>query len=423
MSTPQVIQDFYTVLGQLGGQDALDATVAAALFLAKDVLTDAGITDGTSFVNWIITSLLQWVPKENSESTELMQQLIIFYFVLDQAPLGLDQTQIYPNSVGNGLTPLSAWIVEFADALGTWFNDPQSLTSDSFKTFVNSPLYRVWECSSPDGSAFNNFNQFFGRQLATPRKVAGPGDNKTPVYPADSHWDNFFAVDSGSNTWIPAADGDPESKGLITAKGWTWSVGALLQDSPYASSFAGGVWVHSFLSTFNYHHFRSPVSGTVIESRVIQNAAYLDVTATNGKLGARRGIKKGVKAGDAGVQIVAQDQSGYQFLQTRGLVIIDTSTSTEGDIGLVALLPMGMAQVSSVILTVKPQQTIEKGGEIGFFQFGGSDIVTVFQAKAGFSNTDPTFWNQATSVDEKGNPLPYTFYGTSLIANPSSKAK
>lgn len=151
-----------------------------------------------------------------------------------------------------------------------------------------------------------------------------------------TNWDNFFAVDSGSNTWIPAADGDPVSKGLITAKGWTWSVGALLQDSPYASSFAGGVWVHSFLSTFNYHHFHSPVSGTVLEARVIQNAAYLGVTATNGKLGARRGIKNGVKGGDAGAQIVAQDQSGYQFLQTRGLVIIDTSTSTEGDIGLVA---------------------------------------------------------------------------------------
>ncbi|KAK0732189.1 phosphatidylserine decarboxylase-domain-containing protein, partial [Lasiosphaeris hirsuta] len=342
------------------------------------------ITDGKSFVNWIITSLLQWVPQENSASTEVMQQLIIFYFVLDQPPLGLDQTQIYPNSVGNGLTPLSAWIVEFTKVLGTWFDDSQSLTPATFQTFVNSPLYRVWECSSPDGSAFHNFNEFFGRQLATPRQVAGPGDNRTPVYPADSKWDNFFAVDNGSNTWIPAGAADPKPKGLITAKGWTWSVGALLDDSPYASSFAGGVWVHSFLSTFNYHHFRSPVSGTVLEARVIQNAAYLDVTASpDGKLGARRGIKRGVKGGNVDAQITAQDQSGYQFLQTRGLIIIDTSTSTDGDIGLVALLPMGMAQVSSVNLTVQPQQTIEKGGEVGFFQFGGSDIVTIFQAKAG----------------------------------------
>lgn len=83
---------------------------------------------------------------------------------------------------------------------------------------------------------------------------------------------------------------------------------------------------------------------------------------------------------------------------------------------------MGMAQVSSVNLTVHPSQTIEKGGEIGYFQFGGSDIVTVFQKKAGFSNTDSSFWNQAWSKDEEGHTLPYTFYGTKLITNPLSKA-
>ena len=43
----------------------------------------------------------------------------------------------------------------------------------------------------------------------------------------------------------------------------------------------------------------------------------------------------------------ARDGTGYQFVQTRGLVVIDSP------IGLVACLPMGMAQVSSVVITAE----------------------------------------------------------------------
>ena len=43
----------------------------------------------------------------------------------------------------------------------------------------------------------------------------------------------------------------------------------------------------------------------------------------------------------------AQDATGYQFVQCRGLFVLETA------IGKVAILPMGMAQVSSVVF-VKP---------------------------------------------------------------------
>ena len=72
----------------------------------------------------------------------------------------------------------------------------------------------------------------------------------------------------------------------------------------------------------------------------------------------------------------APGSAGYQFVQARGLILI------ESDIGLVAVLPIGMAQVSSVVLSVKKGDYVEKGQEISFFQFGGSAIVTVFQKEA-----------------------------------------
>ncbi len=80
------------------------------------------------------------------------------------------------------------------------------------------------------------------------------------------------------------------------------------------------------------------------------------------------------------------DSTGWQFSQTRGYVIVDT-----GKYGLVALIPMGMAQVSSVNFEdeVKVGTTHNKGSMLGNFLFGGSDFVMLFQDKAGFEITAP----------------------------------
>ena len=68
---------------------------------------------------------------------------------------------------------------------------------------------------------------------------------------------------------------------------------------------------------------------------------------------------------------------GYQFLQARALILIKTK-----DIGHVAVLPIGMAQVSSVLLSVKKNDTVKKGQEIACFNLGGSDVVMVFEKDA-----------------------------------------
>ena len=39
-----------------------------------------------------------------------------------------------------------------------------------------------------------------------------------------------------------------------------------------------------------------------------------------------------------------------------------------------------MAQVSSVIMTAEVGVTLRKGEEISYFQFGGSDIIVLFEA-------------------------------------------
>ena len=50
---------------------------------------------------------------------------------------------------------------------------------------------------------------------------------------------------------------------------------------------------------------------------------------------------------------------------------------------LCAVLPVGMCQVSSVNFEpeLKPGSVVKKGDPLGYFLFGGSDFVMVFESK------------------------------------------
>ena len=52
-----------------------------------------------------------------------------------------------------------------------------------------------------------------------------------------------------------------------------------------------------------------------------------------------------------------------------------------------AVLPIGMAQVSSVVMTADVGRTLRKGEEFAYFQFGGSDHVMLFEAGANVTIT------------------------------------
>jgi phosphatidylserine decarboxylase len=71
--------------------------------------------------------------------------------------------------------------------------------------------------------------------------------------------------------------------------------------------------------------------------------------------------------------LAAVDEVGFQFTQQRGLLVLDSA------VGMVAVLPIGMSQVSSVNLTPEVGASLFKGQDFGFFLFGGSDIITLFE--------------------------------------------
>ena len=77
-------------------------------------------------------------------------------------------------------------------------------------------------------------------------------------------------------------------------------------------------------------------------------------------------------------------------------------------LGLVAVLPIGMAQVSSCNITAEVGATLHKGEEFGYFLFGGSDIIVMFEAKSNVSIcAEPNVhYNQGKTIAYFGKPCP-----------------
>ena len=227
------------------------------------------------------------------------------------------------------------------------------------------------------------------------------------VFPAESTFVGQWTISTGVGDPLPA----PPS---IVVKHIEWPIEELLQDTKYKDDFAGGVFCHSFLNTYDYHRQHTPVAGKVLEAKFIPGQVYLEVNlAEQGPEGENSDVARAIIPQRF---LDADDPTGYQFVQCRGLLVLETA------IGKVAILPMGMAQVSSTVFVTpkaegqKPivlsdkekkgldyDQQVEllnkkiskalvgkhlsKGEMMSFFQFGGSDCVVVFERKA---NVDVT---------------------------------
>ena len=70
------------------------------------------------------------------------------------------------------------------------------------------------------------------------------------------------------------------------------------------------------------------------------------------------------------------NSQGYiAHIATRAMIFIEAPDP----IGLMCVVPVGMAEVSSCVVTVKEGEAVKKGDQIGYFQFGGSTHCLVFR--------------------------------------------
>jgi phosphatidylserine decarboxylase precursor len=301
-------------------EPALDEALQAAI-AAADI---GDIPDIDAFLDYL-DELSTWVPVERDFVPHILQ----LYYVVNLAP----EDRL------NRSDSFNDWLHRMIDVYGGYLNTPASAAR--IDTFIERPNYRL-EDYFVGPSGWLTFNQFFAREVRPgARPIAEPHDDRIIVAPADAVFMGQWPIDTDST---------------ITAKGVEWHIDELLGDSPYADAFASGTYTHSFLYIDDYHRYHVPVAGTVREVRNISGKVYMDVSRNS----------------EGALDVV--DGDTYQFNQERGLIVIDSP-----EVGLVAVLPIGMSFVSSVNLTARVGDELRKGDEFGYFLFGGSDIVTVFQ--------------------------------------------
>jgi hypothetical protein len=112
----------------------------------------------------------------------------------------------------------------------------------------------------------------------------------------------------------------------------------------------------------DYHRYHFPVAGKVLEQAIIP--AY---DAVGGLVSWNQNQQK---------YVLNSRNPNWEAIETRGYVILQTAAY-----GKVALLPVGMSQVSSVNFDpqVRVGAEFKKGDELGYFLFGGSDFIMIFQ--------------------------------------------
>ena len=303
-----------------------------------------------------------------------------FYYLVDQ-----------PGSDGRIVENdkwFAEWLVEYANVWGKFCDSTDSITPESIYSFnERSPSFNVrdsmipWNKENyppavggvvkfPPYTIFNEkqeplrpnspsgwltWNQMFARGLNPGlRPVDDLLKNTVITAPADCTYRAQYHIDANSRL--------PESV-HIKQTGKYASITDLLEGSQYAEAFANGTFMHFFLGPYSYHRFHTPVSGIIKECYPIMGRTYLDVNLTDkGQFGAPD-----------------NSENGYEFTQARGVITIDTTDSPFGDVGIVAVVPIGMCQVASVTMIATPGVDMPKGTEFGYFQFGGSDIILLFQ--------------------------------------------
>ena len=366
----QIVRDLHDLLAQekdlekllerslVQARQRAEQDLDRELFEALDWPTDLDGYDA------YLRRFVRWIPKQSDNpawrtsapeeryAKEVSDRLAHFFWIIDQ------DVQEDGGAVAEGSSSFRRWLTDFARSWGSFLDTPASFSEEILRSFLDdAPEYHVEESlvngrpNAPSG--WLTFNQFFARELNRGlRPISDPTDNGVVTSPADCRYQHCY--DIGADSSIPAT--------RIKRSHSYGNIEQLLEGSEYADAFAGGTFVHYMLPPSAYHRYHLPVAGEVKESFTISGQVYMEVDLSDHQL-----------------QSKDSTDTGYEFFQTRGVVTLDTAASGHGDLGIVAVVPVGMSHVASVNLTSTPGTTMAKGEEFGYFLFGGSDIIVLFQ--------------------------------------------
>lgn len=181
---------------------------------------------------------------------------------------------------------------------------------------------------------FTSFNDFFIRKLKPEARPIAL-KKEVAIIPADGRY--YFYQN------IEEADG-------FIVKGKKFSLSTLLHNSNLASQFSGASMVMARLCPSDYHRFHFPIDCIPSSSKLINGYLY-------------------------SVNPISIHQNIHIFTENKRMLCL-LKNELFGD---VLYLEIGATNVGSIRQTYVPHVPQEKGAEKGYFEFGASALVLLFQ--------------------------------------------
>jgi len=297
------------------------------LELMNEVLTQAPEFNQTGLVGFPINAILNWAMGTPAGTTAFLNEN-----VNQQLKKILNQWAVFLES------PDSRYVLNDDPEKGWFGRDAMA----AMPTFVQD-----FKCDpSQPYHGFDSWDDFFTREFREGRRpVASPDDDSVIINACESAPYRIATnVQLQDQFWI---------------KEQPYSLTHMLAGDPWTELFEGGTLYQAFLSALSYHRWHSPVSGTIVKTRLLDGSYY-------------------AQALSEGFDPAGPNESQGYITQVaaRALIFIEADNP---DIGLMCILFVGMAEVSSNEITVYEGQHVNKGDPLGMFHFGGSTHVLIFR--------------------------------------------
>ena len=239
---------------------------------------------------------------------------------------------IYENPFG--ALPLHALVKR--RLFSSWYGHRMNAAPSRGKVapFIQRYGIDVTELADTPGS-YATFNEFFCRKLKPAARPIAPGFHEV-AFPAD-----------GRHLVLP----DIAACDAFFVKGIRFDLGALLQDESLTERFVHGSMLISRLCPVDYHRFHFPLGGMPSSTKRVTGPLY-----SVSPIALRRRPS-----------ILWENQREITMLRTE----------SHGD---VLLLEIGATCVGSIVQSYAQGQRVVKGDEKGYFRFGGSCCITLFEA-------------------------------------------
>jgi phosphatidylserine decarboxylase len=214
--------------------------------------------------------------------------------------------------------------------------------------FVKLHGINMAECKEERVEAYPHFNAFFYRELKpSARPIAAPLDDGVVVSPADCRMVVYPTLSDATKIWV---------------KGHSFTVESLLgpECADVAPLFLGGSLMLARLAPQDYHRWHLPVTGRLGRRHAIDGALF-----TVNPIAIRR----------THPDVYSENKREVLLVHTKPF-------------GLVAMVAVGATVVGSINIVTPNGAFAEKGACHGYFAFGGSTVLVLFQPGTVAFDTD-----------------------------------